>query len=90
MPSIADPLSLPYELGATCLDEPPLRGTLMVVVDEVGNFRRGPTVVSSTGYAILDEQAEAFVRTGQYRLPEGNEPKAYAVNIEVAYPAACL
>jgi hypothetical protein len=90
VPSLADPLQLPYELGATCLDEPPLRGTLMVIVDEVGNFRKGPEVVSSTGYAILDEQAENFVRTGEYRLPEGSEPKAYAVNIEVLYPAECL
>ncbi|RZM77317.1 hypothetical protein [Leptolyngbya iicbica] len=90
VPSLADPLQLPYELGAACLDAPPLRGTLMVVVDEVGNFRRLPEVVSSTGYAILDEQAEDWVRTGQYRLPNDNEAKAYAVNVEVVYPRRCL
>ena len=89
MSRIDEPLQLSYELSETCLDNPPLRGLLMVVVDEVGNFRRGPEVVNSTGYALLDEQAENFVRTGEYRLPEGSEPKAYAVNIEVLYPAEC-
>jgi len=90
LPEKVATLELPYELETTCLDEPPLRGTLMVVTDEVGNFVRGPEVISSTGYAILDEQAEEFVSEGQYRLPEDFEAKAYSVDIEVLYPQACL
>lgn len=88
-PSKADPMELPYELGDTCLDHAPLRGTLMVVVDEVGNFRRGPEVISSTGYDVLDDYAEDFVRTGQYRLPDEGEPKAYSVDVQVLYPSTC-
>ena len=88
-PSKADTLELPYELGDTCLDNAPLRGTLMVVVDEVGNFMRGPEVISSTGYDVLDDYAEDFVRTGKYRLPEEGGPKAYSVDIEVLYPDTC-
>ncbi len=89
-PSKADTLELPYSLGEACLPAPPLRGTLMVVTDEVGNFVRGPEVISSTGYDILDEQAEEFVTKGDYRLPEDFEAKAYSVDIEVLYPDDCL
>ncbi|NEQ44907.1 MAG: hypothetical protein F6K00_15610 [Leptolyngbya sp. SIOISBB] len=88
-PAKADTLELPYELGDTCLDNAPLRGTLMVVVDEVGNFMRGPEVISSTGYDVLDDYAEDFVRTGKYRLPDDGGPKAYSVDIEVLYPDTC-
>ncbi|MEM6837986.1 MAG: hypothetical protein AAF609_14160 [Cyanobacteria bacterium P01_C01_bin.120] len=88
-PAKAKLLELPYQLGTTCLNTPPLRGTLMVVVDAGGNFERGPEVISSTGYDILDEQAAAMVLAREYMLPEANESKAYSVDIAVQYPNEC-
>lgn len=88
-PDKAEPMELPYELGTACLDNPPLRGTLMVVLDASGAFIRGPEVISSTGYDILDEQAVERVRSLTYTLPDRDETKAYSVDIVVLYPDSC-
>lgn len=88
-PAKAELLELPYQLGTTCLNTPPQRGTLMVVVNANGDFERGPEVISSTGYDILDEQAEAMVLSREYTLPEENELMAYSVDIAVQYPNEC-
>ena len=60
LPSKADPLELLYQLGAECLNTAPVSGLLMAVVNPDQTFARGPEVVGSTGYAILDEQAIAM------------------------------
>ncbi|MEM1280385.1 MAG: hypothetical protein AAGG53_10295, partial [Cyanobacteria bacterium P01_H01_bin.152] len=88
-PAKADVMQLPYELGETCLNNPPLRGTLMIVVDATGHFMRGPEVISSTGYSILDEQAKAMMQSREYTLSNPDEPRAYSVDIEVLYPHTC-
>ncbi|MEM7647894.1 MAG: hypothetical protein AAF283_01860 [Cyanobacteria bacterium P01_A01_bin.70] len=87
-PSKADPLELPYQL-AQCLNTPPVVGLLLVVVDVDNTFSRGPEVVGSTGYAVLDEQAISMVETGVYSFPDRAEPWAYNVQIEVLYPDHC-
>ena len=89
LPSKADPLELPYQLDAQCLNTAPVLGLLMAVVNPDQTFGRGPEVVGSTGYAVLDEQAIALVETGEYTFPERAEPWAYNVQIEVLYPDHC-
>ncbi|MGD1939744.1 MAG: hypothetical protein ACFB0G_00380 [Leptolyngbyaceae cyanobacterium] len=89
LPSKAEPLELPYQLGAQCLNTAPVSGLLMAVVNPDQTFARGPEVVGSTGYAILDEQAVAMVETGEYIFPDEDEPWAYNVEIKVLYPGSC-
>jgi hypothetical protein len=89
LPSKVDPMELPYQLAAHCLDTPPAMGLLMVVVDAEGNFLRGPEVISSTGYRVLDEQAVEQVKNGDYALPDRTAPKAYSVEVKVQYPESC-
>ncbi len=89
LPSKADPLEVPYQLGAECLDTAPVPGLLMAVVNPDQTFVRGPEVVGSTGYAVLDEQAIAMIDTGEYTFPSEDEPWAYNVEIKVLYPDHC-
>jgi hypothetical protein len=89
-PAKATPLELPYRLGDTCLDTPPLVGLMMVVLDREGAVVRGPEMISSTGYAVLDEQALAQVQAGVYTFPSDETSKAYSVDVIVQYPATCL
>jgi hypothetical protein len=89
LPSKVDPMELPYQLATHCLDTPPTMGLLMVVVDAEGNFLRGPEVISSTGYRVLDEQAVEQVKNGDYALPDRTAPRAYSVEVKVQYPESC-
>ena len=89
LPSKADSLEVPYQLGAECLDTAPVPGLLMAVVNPDQTFARGPEVVGSTGYAVLDEQAIAMINTGEYTFPSEDEPWAYNVEIKVLYPDHC-
>lgn len=89
LPSKVDPLELPYQLAEACLDNAPTLGLLVVVMAPDDTFLKGPEVISSTGYAILDEQAKAMVEAGEYTFPERDQPKAYSVEVEVIYPDAC-
>lgn len=89
LPSKVDPMELPYQLANHCLDNAPVLGLLMVVVDAEGNFLRGPEVISSTGYRVLDEQAVEQVKQGDYVLPDRDAPKAYSVEVKVQYPESC-
>ncbi|MEM6519921.1 MAG: hypothetical protein AAF722_11405, partial [Cyanobacteria bacterium P01_C01_bin.70] len=61
LPENVDPLVLPYALDNHCLDRSPEVGLLAVVLDASGNFMRGPEIVDSTGYEVLDELAKAMI-----------------------------
>lgn len=89
LPSKLSPLELPYQLGDTCLDTPPMRGLMVVVLNAEGTFLRGPEMISSTGYAVLDEQALAQVQDDDYSWPQEDAAKAYSIDVAVQYPAVC-
>jgi len=89
LPSKVDTLELPYQLAEACLDNAPTLGLLVVVMAPDDTFLKGPEVISSTGYSVLDEQAKAMVEAGEYTFPERDQPKAYSVEVEVIYPDAC-
>lgn len=90
LPSKVEPMELPYQLAEHCLDPAPELGLLMVVLDAEGNFLRGPEVISSTGYAVLDQQAVIWLQEGNYTLPERDAPKAYSIEVKVQYPEDCF
>ncbi|MDB9528049.1 hypothetical protein PN498_18790 [Oscillatoria sp. CS-180] len=90
LPSKADSLEVPYLLVEQCLDIAPEPGVLVAVVNQDGSFQRGPEILTSTGYAILDDQAKAIAESGEYHFPERTETQAYSVPVEVLYPASCL
>lgn len=89
LPSKVDPIELPYQLGEQCLDVPPAMGLMMAVLNVDGSFQRGPEIVSSTGYAVLDQQAKALVESGEYGFPKRDEARAYSIEVKVLYPSNC-
>lgn len=90
LPENVDPIELPYQLGDTCLDTPPESGLLAIVLDAAGNFVQGPAVIDSTGYPLLDEQAQAIAAAGDHPFPDRREPRGYVAEILVQYPPNCL
>jgi hypothetical protein len=90
LPAKLAPMELPYQLGDHCLDTAPTLGLLVVLVAPDGTFLKGPEVISSTGYTVLDDQAKALVEAGDYSLPQDDNVKAYSVEINVLYPETCL
>lgn len=89
LPSKVDPLEVPYQLADECLDPAPQLGLLAVIMAPDGTFLQGPEVISSTGYALLDDHAKAMVEAGEYTFPDRDQAKAYSVEIKVLYPADC-
>jgi hypothetical protein len=89
LPSLADPLDVPYLLGTRCLASPPEQGILAVVLDADGAILKGPDVISSTGYAVLDDKAIAMVSDQNYSFPARQQAQAYSLRVRVAYPAGC-
>jgi len=83
LPENIAPLELPYQLGEQCLDPPPESGLLAAVLDAEGNFVRGPEVIDSTGYALLDEQAIAIVQADGHVFPDRSEVRGYVTEIVV-------
>ncbi|HEY9736834.1 MAG TPA: hypothetical protein V6D06_11145 [Trichocoleus sp.] len=81
------PLRIPY-LSTTCLDPAPAEGRLGVVVDDKGAVSQPPYVLSSTGYSILDEQAQAVILANEYTFPPSGSTTAYGLPVLVEYDAA--
>lgn len=89
-PSKVAPMEVPYFLPSNvCLESPPVPGTLVAIVNPDGTFERGPEMLSSTGYVLLDDKAIAMVETGEYAFPESTETQAYSVPVDISYPAEC-
>lgn len=89
LPSKVEPLEVPYRLADQCLDTAPELGLLVVVLNPDGTIARGPEVISSTGYGVLDEQAKAIVTEQAYPFPERDQTRAYSVEVKVIYPDSC-
>jgi hypothetical protein len=89
LPSKVEPLAVPYPLDQHCLAQPPVPGVLVVVMAADDTILQGPEVVSSTGYAVLDEKAKEDVRAGKITFPDRDQAKAYSMEITVQYPIDC-
>jgi hypothetical protein len=89
LPSKADPLIVPYSLGDRCLDPSPVDGVLVVIVDKDQTLLRGPEVLSSTGYLLLDEKAKEMVISQGYTFPAEEKAVAYSLTIQVSYLETC-
>ncbi len=88
-PTKVDPLVIPYVLGDICLETPPTSGVLAVILAVDGTPQRGPVIISSTGYPILDEKAQAMILAKAHPFPDRVHPTGYSLEIRVDYPARC-
>jgi len=80
-------LSIDYALER-CLATPPATAYMGVVIDAQGEVRGEVTVLSSTGYSLLDEAAQAVIQQQQFTAP--SDLTAYSVEVAVDnYPQEC-
>ncbi|ASC72244.1 hypothetical protein XM38_031990 [Halomicronema hongdechloris C2206] len=71
-----------------CLDTPPATAYVGVVLDSQGNLQSDLAILSSSGYAILDEAARATIQQHDFSPPA--ELTAYSIEVEIEnYPDDC-
>ncbi len=85
-PEKVDPLEVPYLLDG-CLDQAPRSGSLALILDADGTPLKGPKMLSSTGYPLLDEKALELVKT--HTFPDRTQAKGYSLEVQVQYPDDC-
>jgi hypothetical protein len=80
-------ISIQYQLACEAdspeLDPLPENGTLGIVVDEYDQVLDPPKAFDSSGYSLLDEQAEAEILEQLSTLPTRTKPTAYLLEFEV-------
>lgn len=79
-------LRLPY-LPTICLENPPVKGRLLVQVSVNGEIEVKDILIS-TGYEILDEKAKEEILMGNYIFQAENETTYYALDVEIGYEDA--
>ncbi|MEO1093930.1 MAG: hypothetical protein AAFX01_03400 [Cyanobacteria bacterium J06638_28] len=87
-PEKVDPLEVPYRLTGECLSSAPVSGTLSIILEPDNTPQKGPKILSSTGYPLLDEKALELVAA--HPFPDRTEAKGYSLEVRVVgYPAHC-
>ncbi|HEY9888930.1 MAG TPA: hypothetical protein V6D02_11050 [Candidatus Obscuribacterales bacterium] len=84
-----DPLAVPYGLAETCLDARPSEGIMIVMLAADDSLVQPPEIISSTGYSVLDDQAQAMIAAGEYPFPPRTAIAAYSLVVQVQYPETC-
>jgi hypothetical protein len=84
--AIAETLSItiPYE-RQLCLNPEPVNGVIGVWVTPAGELGAEPTLIKSTGYPFLNQQALAGIAAIDF--PEGDAIAAYEFEIRIDYDA---
>lgn len=81
---IADPIELPVSYQSRiCLSPEPVNGVIGVWVAPDGTLGGDPTVLKSTGYPLLNQQAALEIAALEF--PEEDAPVAYEFTIKVNY-----
>jgi hypothetical protein len=88
LPSSPITLEIEYPLRA-CLPEPPANASVGVLVNPDGEIEGEPSLLKSTGYAGLNQQALDAVWNSEF--PATGDYAAYSFNVEVLYdPESCV
>lgn len=81
-------VSIPYD-GRVCLSPEPVDGLVGVWVKPDGTLGGDPTLLKSTGYSLLNEEAASAIASIEF--PKGEAPTAYAFDVKIDYAdESCL
>lgn len=81
-------VSIPYQ-GRVCLTPEPVDGLVGVWVNPDGTLGGEPTLLKSTGYQLLNQEAADAIASVEF--PKGDAPAAYDFNVKIDYDeSSCL